>query len=84
MVEIQANRPSGGTLKAQFPSDASGPELELDFTLDTDRFPPHKAHKVRVLSNSQRWVFSADYDPRLAALCGPLLAPSNAADYQLP
>jgi hypothetical protein len=84
VVEIQANRPSGGTLKAQFPSDASGPELELDFTLDTDRFPPHKAHKVRVLSNSQRWVFSAEYDRRLAELCGPLLAPHNAAGYQLP
>ena len=87
VVEIQANRPSGGTLKAQFPSDASGPELELDFTLDADRFPPHKAHRIRVLSNSQSWVFSAEYDPRLAELCGPLLAPkrpNNAADYQLP
>jgi len=84
VVEIPAHRPSGGTLKAQFPSDASRPELELDFTLDDDRFPPHKAHRVRVLSNSQRWVFSAEYDARLAELCGPLLAPNNAADYQLP
>jgi len=84
VVEIPAHRPSGGTLKAQFPSDASRPELELDFTLDDDRFPPHKAHRVRVLSNSQRWVFSAEYDARLAELCGELLAPNNAADYQLP
>jgi hypothetical protein len=84
VVEIQENTPSGTTLKAQFPSDASRAVLELDFTLDTDRFPPHKAHRVRVLSNSQRWVFSAEYDRRLAELCGPLLAPNNAADYQLP
>ena len=84
MVEIQENTPSGTTLKAQFPSDASRAVLELDFTLDADRFPPHKAHRVRVLSNSQRWVFSAEYDRRLAELCGPLLAPHNAAGYQLP
>ena len=84
VVEIQANTPSGATLKAQFPSDGTRPVLELDFTLDVDRFPPHKAHRVRVLSNSQRWVFSAEYNRRLAELCGPLLAPDNAADYQLP
>ena len=84
VVEIQANTPSGATLKAQFPSDGTRPVLELDFTLDVDRFPPHKAHRVRVLSNSQRWVFSAEYNRRLAELCRPLLAPDNAADYQLP
>ena len=84
VVEIPEKTPLGATLKAQFPSDSGGEVLELDFTLEADRFPPHKAHRVRVLSNPQRWVFSAEYDRRLAELCGPLLAPHNAAGYQLP
>ena len=84
VVEIPANTTLGATLKAQFPSDSGGGVSELDFTLEADRFPQHKAHRVRVLSNPQRWVFSAEYDRRLAELCGPLLAPHNAAGYQLP
>ena len=83
VVEIPANTPPGAILKAQFPSDNAGQVFELDFKLDADRFPQHKAHRVRVLSNSQRWVFSAEYDPRLAELCRPLLA-ANHAEYQLP
>ena len=84
VVEIPANTPPGAILKAQFPSDNAGQVFELDFKLDADRFPQHKAHRVRVLSNSQRWVFSAEYDPRLAELCRPLLAATHAAEYQLP
>ena len=83
VVEIPGNTPPGAILKAQFPSDNAGQVFELDFKLDADRFPQHKAHRVRVISNSQRWVFSAEYYPRLAELCRPLLA-ANHAEYQLP
>jgi hypothetical protein len=64
VVEIPANHTASTPLKAYF---ARGPPL--DFTLDPNRFTPGIAHRVRVLSNSARWVFSAVYDDNLADAC---------------
>ena len=64
VVDIPPTHTAGTPLKAYF---ARGPPL--DFTLDPNRFTPGFAHRVRVLSNSARWVFSAVYDDNLAAAC---------------
>ena len=64
VVEIPATHTPSTPLKAYF---ARGPPL--DFTLDPNRFTTGIAHRVRVLSNSARWVFSAVYDDNLADVC---------------
>ena len=80
VVEIPVTHTAGTALKAYF---ARGPPL--DFTLDPNRFAPGIAHRVRVLSNSARWVFSAVYDHNLAAACRACCpSPTDQNQFQLP
>ena len=80
VVDIPAAHASDTRLEAHF---KSGP-TPLHFTLDTKRFPNGTAHRVRVVNNSARWVFSAEYDRALTALCRACCPEAEQHDFALP
>ena len=80
MVDIPAAHASDMRLEAHFKSEPT----PLLFTLDTKRFPNGIAHRVRVVNNSARWVFSAEYDRNLTALCRACCPEAEQDDFALP
>ena len=80
VVDIPAEHASDARLEANF---KDGP-TPLHFTLDTNRFPNGTAHRVRVVNNSARWVFSAEYDRQLTELCRACCPEAKQHDFALP
>ena len=80
VVDIPAAHASDARLEADF-KDGRTP---LHFTLDTKRFPNGTAHRVRVVNNSARWVFSAEYDRELTELCRACCPEAKQHDFALP
>ena len=80
VVDIPAEHASDARLEANF---KDGP-TPLHFTLDTNRFPNGTAHRVRVVNNSARWVFSDQYDRQLTELCRACCPEAKQHDFALP
>jgi len=80
VVDIPAAHASDTRLEAHFETGRT----PLYFTLDTKRFPSGTAHRVRVVNNSARWVFSAEYDRDLTELCRACCPEAEQENFALP